>query len=198
VSGTANTDLGRYRALYDLTGKVALVVGAGRGIGQASAHALAAVGAEVYCADADVESAEEAADSIVTQGGKASPLRLDLLDPASVRTALAQVPNLEILVSTPGINVRKAILNTTDDEVDRVLALNLGGFYRLVREAGRIMATHGRGSIIGFSSIRGTLVEPGQGIYAATKAGTTQILRALAAELGPQGVRANAIAPGHP
>lgn len=74
--------------------------------------------------------------------------------------------------------------------------LNLKGTFRLVREFGRGMAERGSGSIIAFSSIRAQVVEPGQGIYAATKAGTVQMLRALAAELGERGVRVNVIAPG--
>jgi NAD(P)-dependent dehydrogenase (short-subunit alcohol dehydrogenase family) len=74
--------------------------------------------------------------------------------------------------------------------------LNLRGTFLLLRDVGRVMAEQGRGSIIVFSSIRAQVVEPGQGVYAATKAGVVQLVRALAAELGPRGVRANAIAPG--
>jgi NAD(P)-dependent dehydrogenase (short-subunit alcohol dehydrogenase family) len=83
-----------------------------------------------------------------------------------------------------------------DEEFDRVVGLNLKGSFRIMRAAGVVMAEQGRGSIIVISSIRSQVVEPGQGIYAATKAGVVQIARAMAAELGPQGVRVNAIAPG--
>jgi NAD(P)-dependent dehydrogenase (short-subunit alcohol dehydrogenase family) len=102
----------------------------------------------------------------------------------------------DVLVSTPSVNVRKPVLEITDDEFDQIVELNLKGTFRLIRDFGRGMAERGSGSIIGFSSIRGQVVEPGQGIYAATKSGTVQMLRALASEVGPRGVRVNAIAPG--
>jgi len=185
-----------YRSMFDLTGKRALVVGAGRGIGEAGAHGLAAFGAEVFCADVDDEAAEETAREIQSQDGKAEAFALDMTDPNSVRAAVERVGVPDVLVSTPSINVRKPLLEITDEEFDRVVGLNLKGTFRLIREFGRGMAERGSGSIIAFSSIRAQVVEPGQGVYAATKSGTVQMLRALAAELGPRGVRVNAIAPG--
>ena len=185
-----------YASMFDLSGKTALVVGAGSGIGEASAHGLAAFGARVVCADVDGGAAHETAKSIGTEGGEAEALGLDMTDPESVAAAVGSVGAPDVLVSTPSVNVRKPVLEITDDEFDRIVELNLKGTFRLVREFGRGMAERGSGSIIAFSSIRGQVVEPGQGIYAATKSGTVQMLRALAAEIGPQGVRVNAIAPG--
>ncbi|MGH2820011.1 MAG: SDR family NAD(P)-dependent oxidoreductase, partial [Actinomycetota bacterium] len=121
---------------------------------------------------------------------------LDMTDPDEVRALLARIERPQVLVSTPSINVRKALSDTSDDEFDRVVGLNLKGTFCLLREFGEAMAAQGSGSIIVFSSIRAAVVEPGQAVYAATKAGIVQMLRALAAELGPRGVRANAIAPG--
>jgi NAD(P)-dependent dehydrogenase (short-subunit alcohol dehydrogenase family) len=83
-----------------------------------------------------------------------------------------------------------------DDELDRVVDLNVKGTFRLCRSFGRTMAAAGRGSMIGFSSVRSQTTEPGQGAYAATKAATVMLFKTLAAELGPFGVRANTIAPG--
>jgi NAD(P)-dependent dehydrogenase (short-subunit alcohol dehydrogenase family) len=94
------------------------------------------------------------------------------------------------------VNVRKPILDYADDELDRVVDLNLKGTFRLCRTFGRAMAAAGRGSMIGFSSIRSQTTEPGQGAYAATKAATVMLFKTLAVELGPHGVRANTIAPG--
>ena len=185
-----------YRSMFDLTGKTALVVGAGSGIGEASAHGLAAFGARVVCADVNGGAADDTAREIVSEQGKADAIELDMTDPDSVRRAVESVGAPDVLVSTPSINVRKPVLEITDDEFDRIVELNLKGTFRLIRDFGRGMAERGSGSIIAFSSIRGQVVEPGQGIYAATKAGTVQMLRALASEVGPHGVRVNAIAPG--
>ena len=101
-----------------------------------------------------------------------------------------------MLVCTPALNVRKRLLDYTTEEFERVVGLNLGGAFELTRAFGRGMAARGRGSIIGFGSIRSQTTEPGQGVYAMTKSGIVMLLRTLAAELGPSGVRANAIAPG--
>jgi NAD(P)-dependent dehydrogenase (short-subunit alcohol dehydrogenase family) len=185
-----------YRSMFDLDGKSALIVGAGSGIGEASAHGLAAFGARVVCADVDAQAADNTAGEIRSEGGEAEALELDMTEPESVRRAVEHVGPPDVLVSTPSVNVRKPVLEITDEEFDRVIELNLKGTFRLIRDFGRGMAERGSGSIIAFSSIRGQVVEPGQGVYAATKAGTVQMLRALASEVGPRGVRVNAIAPG--
>ncbi|MFN8490127.1 MAG: SDR family oxidoreductase [Caldilineaceae bacterium] len=188
--------MAEYRAMFELGGKTALVVGAGSGIGQAAACGLAAFGATVVCADVKLNDAQTTVGLIVQEGGKANALLLDMRDSAAVSAAVAQIGAIDILVSTPSINVRKPLLQISDDEFDRVINLNLRGTFFLLRAVGKVMAQQGRGSIIVFSSIRSQVVEPGQGVYAATKAGVVQMIRALAAELGPYGVRANAIAPG--
>jgi NAD(P)-dependent dehydrogenase (short-subunit alcohol dehydrogenase family) len=185
-----------YRSMFDLTGKTALVVGAGSGIGEASAHGLAAFGARVVCADVRKDAADDTATEISTQGGEAEAIELDMTDQDSVRRAVQSVGVPDVLVSTPSVNVRKHLLDITDDEFDQVVELNLKGTFRLIRDFGAGMAERGSGSIIAFSSIRGQVVEPGQSVYAATKAGTVQMLRAFASEVGPRGVRVNAIAPG--
>jgi NAD(P)-dependent dehydrogenase (short-subunit alcohol dehydrogenase family) len=182
-----------YRRLFDLSDRIALVVGAGSGIGEASAHALAAHGARVICADLDSDAAQRVAQAI---GPAAEAVQLDMRDATSVAHVLSDLPAPDVLVSTPSINVRKPLLQISDEEFDRVIALNLRGTFFLLRRAGQIMAQRARGSIIVFTSIRSEVVEPGQGVYAATKAGVRQMCRALAAELGPHGVRVNLIAPG--
>jgi len=189
-------DLSEYRALFDLTGKTAVVIGAGSGIGRAGAEALAAHGADVVCGDLSGDAAASVADGINAQGGKARSAVVDLGDGASIESLYDSVDRLDIMVTTPAINVRKRLLEVTEEEFERVVALNLLGNFRAVKGAGARMADQGGGSIIVVSSIRSQVVEPGQGVYAATKAGVLQMIRALAAELGEQGVRANALAPG--
>ncbi|GAB2979864.1 3-oxoacyl-ACP reductase [Amycolatopsis acidiphila] len=176
-----------YERLFRLDGKQAVVLGAGSGIGRESARALAAHGAEVVSADRDLAAAKET-------GGQA--YEIDLLQPGAAERAAKELGELDIVVLTAATNVRKRLLDYTRDEFDRVLALNLGASFDVVRAFGAGMVERGRGSIIGFSSIRGTTVEPGQGPYAATKAGLVQLFRTAAAEFGPSGVRVNAIAPG--
>jgi NAD(P)-dependent dehydrogenase (short-subunit alcohol dehydrogenase family) len=185
-----------YKTLFDLTGKHALVIGAGSGIGQAAALGLAAHGASVMCADLDLTKVNDTATMIKAEGGNAETLELNLKDGKGVAQKIAALPKIDILVCTPSINVRKPILEYTEDDFDKVVSLNLKGSFFAMQAAGKRMNAQGSGSIILFSSIRSQVVEPGQGVYAATKAGTLQMVRALAAELGPTNVRVNAIAPG--
>ncbi|CAN5120177.1 SDR family oxidoreductase [soil metagenome] len=184
-----------YRSIFRLDGRRAIVVGAGSGIGEASAEALAAHGAHVVCADLDEGRARAVADRIREEGGAAESTVIDVRDTASVESTLDDA-RVNILVSTPGVNVRKRIDDVSDQEFDRVIDTNLKGTFRLARSAARRMSVSGGGSIIAFASIRAQVVEPGQGVYAATKAGIVQMLRAVAAEHGRHGVRANAVAPG--
>ena len=150
----------------------------------------------VFVADLNVALAEETVRAIEAEGGAAEALKVDMRDKASIEATAQKLGALDALVVTPSINVRKPLLDLTDDEFDRVVDLNLKGVFRVLRAFAPPMAARGKGSIVAFSSVRAQVVEPGQGIYAATKAGTLQMIRALAAELGTSGVRLNAVAPG--
>ncbi len=186
--------------MFSLKGKNAAVVGGGSGIGEAVAIGCAEQGAYVRCLDVDLEAASQTARTIREAGGEADAAEVDILDGAGVSAAFESIAaergSLDVVVCTPGVNVRKPLLDYTDEEIDRVLGVNLKGNAHVLQSAGRIMAPQGSGSIILFSSIRSQVVEPGQSIYAATKAGIVQMVRAAAAELGPSGVRVNAVAPG--
>ena len=177
-----------YERLFRLDGRRAVVLGAGSGIGRESARALAAQGADVICADRNVAAAKETA--VGTAYG------IDLLEPGAADRAANELGDVDIVVLTAATNVRKRLLDYRRDEFDQVIALNLGATFDVLRAFGEGMVERGGGSIIGFSSIRGTTVEPGQGPYAATKAGLVQLFRTAAAEFGLAGVRVNAIAPG--
>jgi NAD(P)-dependent dehydrogenase (short-subunit alcohol dehydrogenase family) len=182
-----------YAQLFRLDGRRAVVVGAGSGIGREAALALSAHGADVVAVDVDQAAAEQVAAAM---GGRASAYRLDVLEPAAVARAAHDLGDVDILVFTPATNVRKRLLDYTAEEFDRVVGLNLRASFDLLRAFAGPMAARGTGSIIGVSSIRAVTVEPGQGVYAATKAGLVQLLRTAAAEFGPSGVRVNVVAPG--
>lgn len=183
-------------SLFDLSGRTAVVVGAGSGLGQASAIGLADAGAHVIAADLNLEGAEATVRIISERGHSAEPARVDITDTGSVTALVSSYAQAQVLVITPGANVRKRLVNTTDEEFDRVIDINLKGTYRLMRGFGAEMAERGRGSIVTFASFRALAIEPGQGIYAAAKAGVVQLTKTLASELGPLGVRVNSILPG--
>jgi len=182
--------------LFRLDTKIAAIIGAGSGIGAAVAAGAARQGADVICLDVDGAAADRVARGI---GGRATSAPLDICDAPAVVASFDGIARdrggLDIVVCTPSINVRKPILKYTGDEFEKVVALNLRGNFNVIQAAGRIMTAQGRGSIIVFSSIRAHVVEPGQGVYAMTKAGIVQLVRAAAAEFGASGVRVNAVGP---
>ena len=188
------------KTLFSLDGRVALVAGAASGIGRAAARGLAAAGATTLCADLSEQGANQTAAEIRGDGGKAEALTLDITDPTSVASAVKLIQEkhrqVHVLVSTPAVNVRKPLLSYTGDEFDKVIRLNLKGTFLIAQAVGRMMHENKAGSIILLSSIRSVTVEPGQGVYAATKAGLVQLARTFAAEFGSAGVRVNCIAPG--
>jgi len=190
--------LQHYRSLFRLDGRTALVLGAASGIGKASVEALAALGANVICADKNKEGVEETAAGIATQGRTDAHV-VDAGDGDAVNTLAATIQRahkrLDVAVTTPAIHVRKLMLDYTDEEYDRVVDLNLRGTFYFLRAFGRMMSRQKGGSLIASSSVRATTLEPGLAIYGATKAGIIQMVRGLASEVGPFGVRVNAIVP---
>lgn len=183
--------------MFSIRGKTAAVIGAGSGIGEAVASGAAAMGAAVGCLDVNLAAASAVADRI---GGGAWAAPLDIRDARATERALEAIARdrgrLDIVVCTPSVNVRKPILRYTDEDFDLVVGLNLKGSFNVLRAAGRIMTAQGGGSIVIFSSIRSQVVEPGQSVYAMSKAGVLQLVRAGAAEFGASGVRVNAVGPG--
>ena len=196
MTDSSSSTVSNYRDLFDLKGRNALVIGAGSGIGRATAQGLADFGATVTCADMNLEAAQSVAAELTARGSEATAVKANIGDEADVQRVIDGFDRLDVLVCTPSINVRKPLAKITAEEFDRVIGVNLRGSFYVMRAAGSKMAAQGKGSMTFFSSIRSQVVEPGQGVYAATKAGTLQMIRAAAAEWGPQGVRANAIAPG--
>ncbi|MGA0149366.1 MAG: SDR family NAD(P)-dependent oxidoreductase [Ilumatobacteraceae bacterium] len=182
----------QYDNLFRLDGRKAVVIGAGSGIGREAALALAAHGANVVCADSNGEAA---ADTARNAAGSTSVV-IDVNDEGSVLELADAHSDAEVLLHTPAINVRKQIADYSLDEFDKVIRLNLRSTFHIMQLFGRSMCNRQRGSIITISSIRAATVEPGQGVYAATKSGLESLVRTAAAEFGPSNVRVNAIRPG--
>lgn len=184
--------------IFDLTGKVAAVIGGASGIGEAVTVGAVGMGATVACLDINTDAARAVVERIGSESCSAGAI--DITDAQSVEDVLAglvrQHGKLDIVISTPSINVRKKMLDYAPGEIERVLNVNIVGNFNVLRSAGRIMVGQKSGSIVLFSSIRSLVVEPGQAVYSATKAGILQLARGGASELGPHGVRVNCVGPG--
>lgn len=188
-----------HNGLFDLSGKTIAVIGAASGIGEAVALGCARQGARVAALDVNEGAVQLVAERATKDGASCEAGALDIRDRAAVDRVFDDLKSrrgLDVVICTPSINVRKPILRYTDEELQRVLDVNIKGNFNVLRSAGRIMTAQKKGSIILFSSVRSQVVEPGQGVYAATKAGILQLVKTAAAEFGPYNVRVNAIGPG--
>jgi len=183
-----------------LLGRLALVTGAGHGNGAAIARGLAAAGAEVIVTDIDKDAARTIADSIVAEGGKARGFMLDVTDEESCRTLARDVSLLvgpiRILVNNAGIFLRGNLLAEDGRERwDRTMAVNVQGPFNVTMAfVEQLKLT--KGAIVNIASINSYVAQAGSGAYPVSKGALAQFTRALAAELAPDGVRVNALAPG--
>ena len=187
-----------------LKDKVAIVTGAGSrgpgiGNGKAAAILFAREGARVLCVDAKPENAEETAKLIAQEGGEAAVFAADVARKADcdgmVGAAIDRWGAVDILQNNVGIESRKSLFEVTEEEWDRVMAVDLKSMLLATQAAAKPMVERGRGAIICVSSVA-ALRGHGRTAYAAAKAGVIGFVRTCAAQLGPKGVRVNAIAPG--
>ncbi|MFI5480240.1 SDR family NAD(P)-dependent oxidoreductase [Streptomyces rubiginosohelvolus] len=182
---------------YDLTGRAAFVTGAASGIGRASALLLAEAGALVHCADRDETGLRRTYDLITGAGGSARTHPLDVTDRDRVRAAVADAGHLDILVAAAGIMHTSSVLETADEDLDRVLAANFKGVLYACQEVARSMtARSAPGSLITMASGAVDSASAGMLCYSVAKAAVVQLTKTLATELGPHAIRVNAVAPG--
>ncbi len=184
---------------FDLTGDVALVTGAARGLGRAISLALAHAGADVALGLRDVTTGVELAKEIEVTGRRALPLQMDMtrLDEVSraVDQTVAHFGRLDILVNNAGLGPENAAENVRPEDFDLTLAVNLKGTFFASQAAGRVMIRQQRGCIVNMSSQAGFVALPTESVYCMTKAAIAHLTKCLALEWGKYNIRVNAVAP---
>jgi NAD(P)-dependent dehydrogenase (short-subunit alcohol dehydrogenase family) len=183
-----------------LAGKVAIVTGAGSGIGRSTAHAMAGQGAAVLVADRDTETGSRVAADIAAQGGKAAFQLTDVGKTADVEqmvtSAVDRWGRLDILVNNAGVAISGTVVDISEDDWNRVLNINLSGVWRGMKYAIPHMLKQGGGSIVSVSSIQSLQGFHNWSGYAASKGGINALTQQAAIEYAPHKIRVNAIAPG--
>lgn len=184
-------------AFFDLSGRTALVTGAGRGLGREIALGLAAAGAQVWLNGREAEPLQALAAEISEGGGQAAPLPFDVADEAAAAAAVDGLEALDILVNNVGERDRRPLEAFDLPSVRRLLEVNLVSAFHLSRSAARRMEARGGGRIVNITSIAGPIARSGDAAYTMAKGGLEALTRALAAELGPRRITVNALAPGY-
>jgi NAD(P)-dependent dehydrogenase (short-subunit alcohol dehydrogenase family) len=187
-------------ALFDLSGQVALVTGASRGLGQHFARALARAGADLILTSRKAEDLTAFVAEIETLGRRAHPIALDVRDRASIERLAEQVgaafPQVHILVNNAGCNVRKPALDVTWDDWNLVLDTNLRGTFFVAQAIARGMVRHRYGRIINIGSVTSVFGYAGLAPYGASRGGVRQLTMSLADDWGAHGITVNCLAPG--
>jgi len=187
--------------MFDLSGKVALVTGASRGIGCSIAKTLAQNGAHVVCVSRNVSDVQSVADEITAAAGTAAAVACDISDSDNVTKLVKETVgthnHLDILVNNAGVTRDNLLMRMSEDDWNTVLNINLKAAFIAIKAAARTMIKQRKGRIINISSVVGMMGNAGQVNYAASKAGLIGLTKSTARELAPRGITANCIAPGY-
>jgi gluconate 5-dehydrogenase len=183
------------------TNRTALVTGAGRGIGKAIAESLAQHGVTVICVSKSADSCGATAAAIIAAGGKAKALAVDVADGAAVAKAaeelLKEFPVIDILVNNAGITRRAPFTELPLADWQDVMRTNVEGLFIVGQAVARRMVSRRRGRIVNICSVMSEMARPGTSAYTASKGAAKMLTKAMATELGPQGINVNAIGPGY-
>lgn len=187
--------------LFDLSGKVALVTGASRGIGASIAHTLAAYGAHVIVSSRKLEACDAVVQSIRDAGGSAEAIACHIGEMADIESIFAAISErhgkLDILVNNAATNPHFGPIYDTDlSAFQKTVDVNIRGYFFMCAQGSKLMAKHGGGSIINVASVNAVAPAVMQGIYSITKAAVVSMTKAFARECATQGVRVNALLPG--
>jgi len=187
--------------ILDFSGKIALITGASRGIGEATARLMASQGAHVLVSSRKAESVEAVAAAIRDAGGQATGIACHVGDPDAVEAMFtrisAEIGRLDVLINNAATNPHFGhIVDTPLSMVDKTMEVNIRGFFHMSQRAASMMKDSGGGSIVNTSSINGERPAPYQGIYSITKAAVISMTRAFAKECAAWNVRVNAVLPG--
>ncbi|HEX2100920.1 MAG TPA: SDR family oxidoreductase [Candidatus Synoicihabitans sp.] len=182
--------------MFDLSGKRALVTGAGSGIGEAIARTFAQVGAHVYVVDRDATTGEATAAAIRADGGEATFCTLDVSIEADALALAERLPSLDVLVNNAGVGHVGHLLSTSAADLDRLYAVNVRGPFNLCRAFVPRMLERGQGSVVAIASIGGVVAVRERLAYTVTKHAVVGLTRSLALDHSHTGVRFNAICPG--